>query len=446
MDVRVISGFAIAALVGASMVIRTARLCSRHCVLYPHLGFLLFLAAVWWAMPAAKVLWIDHLAPPLDAIQHEDHGHGTASLLGQFRFAEALETFEPGNPAYQFLLGVFYACTDAPEYAVYMFNSWLAFCGLLLILEVVACHANVPRLSALVPIVVVGMPSPLFWCTSNLKEGPMVWAGSCLLAWAFLPGFQGIGCLLRTAIAAFVAIVLRPHMGAVWIAAIAITMMVRKRHFALGIVSAAVAVSAIIAWSMVAEKQVNAIMEDGIGSAVGEFYEQRSSLGGSAISYANGAPIPVVSGFVLLLLRPLPHETQGILELLAGAEIWLLTSLMAWGLLRQANKRDFLLEPPFLAALIAICGFAVLFTAMYNMGLMVRQRVQTMPALLILAAFPYVRNVLATATKPALRFRLRFDAGGAAPMPGVLNGCRRLSSAAVAAGRPSSNGVRQCRA
>ncbi len=76
--------------------------------------------------------------------------------------------------------------------------------------------------------------------------------------------------------------------------------------------------------------------------------------------------------------------------LLAGLEIWILSFVGAIGWLFQRDRWKLLVTPFVTTLLVATFLIAFEFSYMYNMGLLVRQRLQILPAVLCLAVLPYL--------------------------------------------------------
>ena len=101
-------------------------------------------------------------------------------------------------------------------------------------------------------------------------------------------------------------------------------------------------------------------------------------------------PIPVWTGVVLILFRPWPTEVGSGAELLAGVEVWILALIGGWGWYQLRGKLRHALHPSILIMLFGLLFFGFFFSYMYNMGLMVRQRLMAFPTILYIYAWPYV--------------------------------------------------------
>ena len=90
----------------------------------------------------------------------------------------------------------------------------------------------------------------------------------------------------------------------------------------------------------------------------------------------------------LIFLRPYPTEIHNVLAFFAGLETWILSglALIGWFLLRR--RFEALTTPFVITLMVATLIIAFQFTYVYNMGLLVRHRLQVLPAVVGLAVFP----------------------------------------------------------
>ena len=123
-----------------------------------------------------------------------------------------------------------------------------------------------------------------------------------------------------------------------------------------------------------------------------------AGAGGSKIGYGSEGAIFFLSGFTSIFFRPFPWEIRSLRVLISSAETWAVTILLIYGWLRLTPfERKLALKTPAIQAAILVCMvFSVFFTYLPNEGLMVRQRVQMIPALLVLSFFPlFLRDFIA---------------------------------------------------
>ena len=378
----------ISAIVFTILWASTVSLCQRYQQCRQMLPFFLIIALAWWSMPLAKIFWLDEVFPPADAIGHEAMARDTASLLDHGNVNDALADVRPGNSGYRFALGVFYFLTRSPEYCTYLLNGMLVFLGSLVLLQALMSCAPLARVSLWMVLLLTATPSALFWTTTNLKEGAMFWCGSVLLATSLRREKSTPKMIFLDGLAMMTGLAFRPHIAAGWISAIGIHAFLRDRRFGRALLLVLALAGATQILQIASPTLFEGLVSDGATETMDNFYTTRTNIGGSAIAYAGGSPTPIVSGFILLLARPLPTELFGSLDLLAGIEIWIISGIALFSILRHPNPLSLLKEPPIMVSLIALVFFSIFFTGMYNMGLMVRQRVQILPALLTLAVYP----------------------------------------------------------
>ena len=129
----------------------------------------------------------------------------------------------------------------------------------------------------------------------------------------------------------------------------------------------------------------------GVTSTLGGRYEYLTNNSDLASRhFVNTNPTPVLTGVVLILFRPWPWEVVQFGELLAGAEVWWLAFLGFWGWFRVPDKMAQMKHPSVISLLVCLAFFGFFFTYMYNMGLVVRQRLMAFPAVWFLYSWPAV--------------------------------------------------------
>ncbi len=357
---------------------------------------LMLIALLWWSVPIAKRAYIDDVFYPDDSVLHEAHARDIAYLISEKDWEQVREYAGLGNEAYRLALGVFYSVTGAPEVTTYQIHGMLAFWGLLSLLEM-ACHYAGPRK---VPLWIVFIcllnPSALFWTTFNLKEGAMLW-GICMtlriasrLGTTNHPndGPSRNQHLFLPALGILVAGILRPHIIVAYLTALTIGVAVRRGHFAWAGISLGGVVLGLVGLKYIAPGLYAAFVADGLSVTLNEKFHELSLQGGSVITYSRGAPIPLISGVILLLARPLPWEASNVVSLLAGAEVWIMLLIGTLGWLTVRNRSSHLKTDYVITLLCAFLALSFYFTYIYNMGLMVRQRVMVFPTMLSLVIIP----------------------------------------------------------
>jgi hypothetical protein len=126
---------------------------------------------------------------------------------------------------------------------------------------------------------------------------------------------------------------------------------------------------------------------DSVTATLSDYHDDNCDYfyGGSTLT---SKPIPLVSGLELILFRPWPTEVQRVDAFLAGLEVW---AMAAFGLLnwtRGYGKIRFRAQLGLLTHVIVLLLLGFFFSYMYNMGLVVRQRLMCFPALLAIYTWP----------------------------------------------------------
>jgi len=398
-------------LLALALQVLVSMICARQKALWPRRHYLAMLALLWCAMPIAKKIYFDDVFPPSDALEHEAIARDFSQLFRDGRMFEAVSQFSIGNPAYRFAAGILYACTGAPEVILYTVNGALGFWGLLGLLEVLCRQTGCSRIPLSVVTITLLLPSPLFWTTTNLKEGPVLW-GICMMLYLTIPRLQPSTRMHRVLpmMGLLVTALLRPHIAAAWLMAITAGAMVDRKHIGLFVISFAGVVASVVLLSTLMPQLFENAARDGLTTTLADRYETLSiddRIGGTNLN--GNTPIPVLSGLVLILFRPWPGEVHELASLLVGLEMW---GLAAFGLLhwtRTRRRLRLLMQPAIVTNIVALLLLGFYFSYMYNMGLVVRQRVMCFPAILAIYSWPLLakQGVAVGKTVPLLSSRFR---------------------------------------
>ncbi len=104
-----------------------------------------------------------------------------------------------------------------------------------------------------------------------------------------------------------------------------------------------------------------------------------SAVEGSAIRSFADAPAAVVR----VLFRPLPWEAHNLQALVSSLESVALLALIVWKLPGIIRRLPALRQSPYVLASVAYStGFVIAFSAIFNLGILARQRTQMLPFLL----------------------------------------------------------------
>ncbi len=185
---------------------------------------------------------------------------------------------------------------------------------------------------------------------------------------------------------------LRPHIMTGWVTAVFTVNFLRRGKLAYALILLFALPLLLISTQRLtgANLDVDSVME-----ATESRYKLMSQIkGGSDIDYGDEGPIPVASGLVSIFFRPLPWELRSVRLLFAIIETWTITLLTIgiWLKMNKEERRELFRFPEIQAALIALAWGSFLLSYFPNTGLLMRQRVQMVPALLILAFTPILHH------------------------------------------------------
>jgi hypothetical protein len=364
--------------------------CAGHPALRRRRGTFQVIALAWSIMPIAKVYYFDTIIAPADSIEHEAIARDIAESLSSGRISDVTPYIAPGNSAYRLLLGVFYYVTGAPEIVVYAINGGLGLIGLLHLVDVLCRQTNCRRLPLFVVASIGLLPSALLWTTANLKEGAVLW-GICAMLYFMLPARTLCGRTPRFLpfIGLIVVVSQRPHIAAAWLCAIGAGTALRTRRIGVFAGMGATAVACALLLSYVAPDLFSAAMSDGVSATLSERYQSlstRENSGGSSLT--GSTPIPVVSGILLVMFRPWPFEVEESHALLVGIEVWALAAMGFYFWKSTKQPWRLLARPAIATQIAALVMLGYYFSYMYNMGLVVRQRLMCFPAMLFIYFYP----------------------------------------------------------
>lgn len=395
---------------------------------------LMLIALVWWGTPFLKKTYVDDFFYPDDSVVHEGHARDIAYLIGENDWEQLQGYWGLGNEGYRCLMGAFYSVTGAPEVTIYEIHALLAFWGLLCLLEMACAHTQASRAPLWLILFCLLNPSALFWTTFNLKEGAMLW-GLCMMLRAAVNlsspddrhsrNTQQTDSLFWPAAGLLVAFFLRPHVVVAYLAALGIGVAVRRGEAGWAVVAAAGMVAGVASLQIMAPGLYDSLIADGISVTLNDKFDELSSQGGSGIVYARGAPIPLVSGFILLSARPFPWEASDLQSLAAGIEVWVMMAIAGIGWLTLRERTRLLVSSYNVTLFVAFLALSFYFTYIYNMGLMVRQRVMVFPTMISFAILPYLAATARTQLDWSAAARKKIQSG---PVRSTLPSLSSLSS------------------
>jgi hypothetical protein len=322
-----------------------------------------------------------HWRAALEAVQKLDKG--------QWPFHR---TVPLGNEAYVAYLTFLRMFLGATNYFAIALNGFLAFLGGLTLARALTRVFPLGRGREKWLALLIFCPSTVFWTTSNMKEGLMYWAVCQMLAPLIEAPTKGRAPFSFMSIMGVgVAGIFRPHIAMIWVFAAAfVGLLLRgKKSWAIILILfmpvVFLALRAFIGSSLMSPDEALAAME--------RQYRGLATCGaGSSINYGPGGPIFFVSGFLATFFRPLPWEINSFRTLIACAETWGLTILLilAWLQMTSYERRQLFRVPAVWVSILICLFFSVIFSYLPVEGLIVRQRVQMIPGLLVAALCPWL--------------------------------------------------------
>jgi hypothetical protein len=334
---------------------------------------------------------------PMDAYVHWSQATRAAEELSRGHWPFQAE-WPLGNEAYLAYLAYLQLLTGCSRTLPVVINGWAAFWGGLVLARSIGNILPHGKARPGWLLLIIFFPSTVFWATSNLKEAFMYWGGCQVFSLVF-PRRNAFTWLSPGAIAGvFVMAILRPHVCAVWLGSCAsVTFFQRgQRVYALLFLAALPLVESGLYRTVGVELSAPTTAIDQLARR--QSAQLAGEAGKSKIEYGEEGAIFFVSGFTSIFFRPFPWEIRSFRILISSLETWTVTLLMLFGWLRMNSfERGLAVRMPALQAAVLVClVFSVFFTYLPNEGLMVRQRVQMIPALLVLSFFPLLLRDMLT--------------------------------------------------
>jgi len=345
-----------------------------------------------------------NLLGPADANAYHNAGHALAREFRAWQFSgPAFQEHVPefvGTAFIRLLTGTVYTVTGPTKLGGFVVFSWLGFWGLYLFYR--AFRTAVPggnhRLYA---VVVFFLPSLVFWPSSIGKEAWMqLTIGMCAYAAALIfTQHRGGFPLLVLGLSA--AAMVRPHMALIAIVAVGVGYCVpRAGRGRVGVRAPArlvgIAVLLVIGAVVVSQTESFFGVDSSGTSSVDQVLERtetQTGQGGSEFQNVRpSSPLEFPAAVVTVLFRPFLFEAGGLTRTIASLEgtVVLLLFLLAPRRLGAIPRQVLRLPYAAFSATFAIL-FIYAFSAIGNFGILVRQRTQVFPLLLVLAALP-LRN------------------------------------------------------
>lgn len=384
MDLFVYSrAFLTTVLVIAIGVFTVKRLIRTNEPLHRHFFFICISALASALITWYRVIELDEMLAYTDGFSHNIASQAISDKLAFSNLFDTLMEVKPGNSFYQHFVGVIYWIVGPYPEVIFVGSGYLGFIAMVYVLDGL-CH-EFPNLPWFGAMMVLMLPTVLFWSSFNLKESPALWSIAVLLRSSIL-GKRGARLPSPPILlAAFLGLLLRPHIVICWLAGVMFTRFFNNFN----VITAASLLLVMFLGIQLVDILIPGIKSDfGVTVANAGAASERHAVshGGSAIF---GRPVMFMTGLTLLLFRPYPWEIFSVTSLATALEIWAitLTGIIGWFFCQDRVK--LLVKPLVLTSAVALCCLFVPFSYFYNMGLLARQRLQAFPAIVVLAAAPF---------------------------------------------------------
>ena len=294
----------------------------------------------------------------------------------------------------------------------FVFFAWMSYVGLLLfyvgfrLAEPDADHRRYALLLFFVPTLV-------YWPSSIGKEAWMMLTLGLATYGAARLYRQRPGALLLIALGIVGSGMVRPHMSALLIVAIAVGFVLRRneRISLFGPIAKSITGIAVVGLSIfavqLAEEQFQ--VEDGEGISgvervIDETAVQTGDGGGSTFEATPATnPIHLPMAILTVMFRPLPFEAHNLQALVSSLEGVFLLGLMVASRRRFRQALRMMWRRPFIAfAFTYSLMFIIAFSSFGNFGLLARQRSQLFPLALVFFALPAYQSVRRRKRGPVL--------------------------------------------
>lgn len=338
-----------------------------------------------------------------DDVFHDYLARDLADVMSFFGvgYLLELEDLTLGNQAYRAWLAIFYFITGVTKPSGEALNGFLGFWGSLALCSYIARYVRAPQTPFVPPnylLLILFMPSVLFWTTNLYKEGPMYWA-VCMVATSWRQTGEGPNMNMNIGpgllIGVVVGLIFRAYIMVLWITAVSIVTCLQSRRVLVRILIIPICLAAVATGlsQLGARLNFQDLKEYGDYQAgVTQKYTEEAG-GRSNIKHdSGGRGTFFISGFVSLFFRPFPWDVTNFRFFLSSAEIWIMSSSIVIGWLRAGPKirRALIRRPDIRAAIIACLLFSCVYTFIVNQGIIARSRVQSIPAITILAFSPFL--------------------------------------------------------
>ena len=286
--------------------------------------------------------------------------------------------------------GFIYTAHEPTILGGFFIFATLAFVGQLLLY--VAFRRAVPTSRLFwYGIAIFALPSLLFWPSSIGKESLMLlFIGITAYGAARLLTEYRVQWGLIASVGVLGAAAIRPHVAGLLVGAVGIALLFGKPPYVPGRnTKRLVLIGAGLAALLVLVARAGDQLGVAIGSSadldpIFDELERHTQQGGSAVDDQVVTSVSALPGAVLrVLFRPLPHEAHNLQALLSAAEGTFLLALTAWRLPKIVRNFRYIRSYPYLImSLVFTVAFVFVFSSIFNLGILARQRSQVLPFLM----------------------------------------------------------------
>ncbi|CAN5755493.1 hypothetical protein BH23ACT4_BH23ACT4_03030 [soil metagenome] len=321
--------------------------------------------------------------------------HGSGNELSEYwRALQLPPDIDIGTKFTEAFAGLVYTPYRPSMLGGFFLFATLAFLGQLLLYAAFRNSFN-PRRLKWYCFPLFFLPAVGYWPASMGKES-LMFLGIGLAAYGSSELFRRVSIrpLLITAAGLAFAGGIRPHISALILASLALTLVLARARTGLGLSPGMkfLAILVIGAGSVFlvtfAAANFNIDISGDIGAEVDAFVttvEGNTTKGGSSVEGgAVAGPQDIPAAALKVLFRPLPYEAHNMQAMASALESSVLLLILLWRSPRIIrNLRKVRNDPYVLLSLIMTFGFVVMFSPFLNLGLMARERSMILPFLAV---------------------------------------------------------------
>lgn len=378
-----------------------------------------------------------------DAFRYVSAGTTIAEQLRSGQIPEQM--WQLGTPFMEFLTGLIFAVTQPNLLIGYLVFTLLSFLGMVFFLRAftIALPEGHRRRYALLVLL---LPSMLYWPSGIGKEAWLIFAlgtgalGAARLlrrlSWGYTLAFLGTAGVF----------LIRPHIAALFAVslALAFTLRLADPDTKRGAVAWLIGLIIVGGGAGFAIERFDELLpnvdadEGGIISQILEATDERTGIGGSSFdAQPVSSPQTFARALITVPFRPFPWEAHNAQALLASLEAVALLLLLVLSIPRLWSIRYVALRRPYIALVSAYTlGFTVAYSSIGNFGILVRQRSQLLPFLVVLLCLPTAAELIRRSREgrseedrpPSARSRATTQAADGPPSAGAAPAARRTGA------------------